>query len=522
MKQFNIFSFLCIMLIGVSANAQDRYLEPITTNIAVDLDVQYGENVSVLTGAPASQPLFMDVYYPADDESNVLRPLVIYCHTGNFLPTPTNGGPQGNKNDSSVVFIAERLASMGYVVASIDYRLGWNPFGDLDTRIGTLINAAYRGVQDLNTAVRYFRKEAAVNNNPLQIDTDKIMVWGQGTGGYITFAASTLDSYEDIYMDQAGNPNNKFRNADGSRMVTEALNGNPFGTTNTPLCIANWPEYSSEFNLAVNMGGALGDTLWVDADDIPMISAHVPRDPFAPYDYDILTVPTTGDLIIDVAGSFRAQQIAAELGLNDVFASKTLTDEFTMVADSRNEGLDGLFPTPRPTTFSPLTMEDEPESGPWDFWDSNIFSMFPHPSCPEGAPLSVCNFDLINRINNPDMSKEKALNYIDSIVGYVAPRACLALELGCNLVSNSEVLASSEVLRSASPNPAHDFILFETQVETPLQAISLVDVSGRVVLSQQDINQVSFQLDVSTIPAGIYVARLQFEEGIIAEKFIIE
>ena len=51
---------------------------------------------------------------------------------------------------------------MGYVVASIDYRLGWNPLAATQSeRTNQLINAAYRGVQDARTAVRYFRMNAA-------------------------------------------------------------------------------------------------------------------------------------------------------------------------------------------------------------------------------------------------------------------------------------------------------------------------------------------------------------------------
>ena len=43
---------------------------------------------------------------------------------------------------------------MGYVVASIDYRTGWNPLAATQSeRTYQLINAAYRGVQDARTAL---------------------------------------------------------------------------------------------------------------------------------------------------------------------------------------------------------------------------------------------------------------------------------------------------------------------------------------------------------------------------------
>ena len=58
--------------------------------------------------------------------------------------------------------MATRLAKMGYVAAVASYRLGWNPVATTQTeRVYTLINAAYRGVQDSRAAVRYFRKGVA-------------------------------------------------------------------------------------------------------------------------------------------------------------------------------------------------------------------------------------------------------------------------------------------------------------------------------------------------------------------------
>ena len=43
--------------------------------------------------------------------------------------------------------------------------------------------------------------------------------------------------------------------------------------------------------MAVNMGGALGDSTWLDAGQAPIVSFHVPTDPFAPYECGIVNVP---------------------------------------------------------------------------------------------------------------------------------------------------------------------------------------------------------------------------------------
>ena len=111
-------------------DAQVRYLNEVFTDVNVTTDVLYGQNVTVLPllqGAPPSaQPLVCDIYEPAGD-TETDRPLMIYIHTGNFLPQYLNGSAVGTKSDSVAVELCSRYAKMGYVVASIDYRLGWNP-----------------------------------------------------------------------------------------------------------------------------------------------------------------------------------------------------------------------------------------------------------------------------------------------------------------------------------------------------------------------------------------------------------
>ena len=98
----------------------------------------------------------MDVYQPSGD-TETSRPLVLVFHTGNFLPNVLNGQISGTKKDSSVVEICTQLARRGYVAASVDYRVGWNPLASTQPeRALGLIQAAYRGLQDGRNAIRYF------------------------------------------------------------------------------------------------------------------------------------------------------------------------------------------------------------------------------------------------------------------------------------------------------------------------------------------------------------------------------
>ena len=124
---------------------------------------------------------------------------------------------------------------MGYVVASVDYRVGWNALASTqEERTLQLIQAAYRGVQDSRTAVRYFRKSVADDGNPYGIDDTKIGLGGDGTGGYITMASAGISSYNDIILDDTGVPIPKFWYDPGTGsqipMVVEDIHGNPDAT----------------------------------------------------------------------------------------------------------------------------------------------------------------------------------------------------------------------------------------------------------------------------------------------------
>ncbi|MEY3397558.1 MAG: hypothetical protein RL220_152 [Bacteroidota bacterium] len=414
----HLFTLLLAMTLSCAVFSQ-RYLEEIFDEVEVTTGVQYGMNATVIAygifGEAIPEDLIMDVYEPSGD-TETSRPLILYFHTGNFLPHPQNGGPGGLRTDSTAVELCSRLARMGYVVASCDYRLGWNPIASTqDERVYTLINAAYRGVQDCRTAVRYFRKTVAEESNPFGIDESRIAVWGQGTGGYIAFAASTINDYiEDIatidkfIWEPQGFP---------IPMVIESVNGDIYGTSyginpldSDTLCYPNHIGYSSDFNVAVNMGGAMGDISWLEDGSVPMISFHAPSDPFAPYQDGIVIVPVVNLPVVEVSGSYSVQSAANAFGNNSVFEmAETYApgQVYTDGANLNNDGYFGLYPLVRPAG-------QEADSAPWEWWASD------NPNNANGLAT------------NPDMSPEKGRAFCDTIQWYAAPRLACALNLPGN------------------------------------------------------------------------------------------
>ncbi len=199
--------------------AQTRYLEEVFSSATVTSDVLYGQNYTVLTGSPILQPLAMDVYEPTGD-SLTDRPLIIYLPTGSFLPRYINNLPTGDKTDSTTVEMCKRLARQGYVVAACNYRTGWNPLAATDEeRTESILRAVYRGLQDAKTAVRFFRNDVATAGNTYGINTNRIAMGGQGSGGYISLAYGSIDKLSEIQM-------TKFYNVTaGAYMVDTAIFG---------------------------------------------------------------------------------------------------------------------------------------------------------------------------------------------------------------------------------------------------------------------------------------------------------
>ena len=82
-------------------------------------------------------------------------------------------------------------------------------------------------ISDTRTCIRFFKQDYATNNNSFVVDTSRITVFGQGTGGYISLGTGNLDDYNEVLLPKfitqtAGQP---------VPMVIEAINGDIYGTS---------------------------------------------------------------------------------------------------------------------------------------------------------------------------------------------------------------------------------------------------------------------------------------------------
>jgi len=110
------------------------------------------------------QELTMDVYMP-DDDGSATRPLLVLIHGGAFY--------NGDKADLSFPEWARYFAGLGYVVASVNYRLGFH------MTTASVEKAGYRAVQDVNAAI----VRLVHDKDKYGIDPERVFVAGTSAGG---------------------------------------------------------------------------------------------------------------------------------------------------------------------------------------------------------------------------------------------------------------------------------------------------------------------------------------------------
>jgi len=477
-------------MLSTTLSAQDRYKDKVFTDVTITSDVKYAENYSVITGAPVLNDLFMDVYEPTNDTASK-RPLIIMMHAGSFLPKGVNTLPFGNKNDSSLVEICKQFAQRGYVAAAINYRLGWNPLGNQETKASTIINAVYKAMQDGKAAVRFFRKDAATTDL-YKIDPDMVVLGGSNSGGYAALAAGALDKTSELNLF-------KFLDSNGDPFVNTSLWGDFDGDNGASgFSFFNHPGYNSDPQMILNMGGAMGDSSWIETGEIPMVSFHGIADALTPYSTAIVIVASTGDPIVEVSGSLDLSIRATRLGNQD-WNEMSLTDAISVEARSRSAAY-GLYPFPGPANgFEP-----------WAWYN---------PSDPNTVqPPNGTGF---GSAANPVASKPKALMYIDTIMGYFCPRAVNVLGLPGNTNPSSvETPEVSKVDLTISPNPANDFVVLNSKAG--LNAINLFDITGKSVLSLQANGQNRIVIDRNNLPSGFYLINAEVGDNTVIQKLILK
>jgi len=111
-------------------------------------------------------PQVVDIYLPPTEGPH---PLVLYIHGGGWI----GGHTRHSGALANFPVVLARLASEGFVVASLEYRLSGE--------------AQYPAqLQDTNAAIRFLR----ANAEKYRIDTESVGVWGGSAGGHLSALAA--------------------------------------------------------------------------------------------------------------------------------------------------------------------------------------------------------------------------------------------------------------------------------------------------------------------------------------------
>ncbi len=512
----------CALMGAFVTHAQTRYQDDIFTEAQIEVtkDVTYGINFNEYApssiGGPQLLPLMCDIYKPSstvDFATN--RPVVIYFHTGSFLPKGLVS-PMGDRTDSAAVEICTRFAQKGYVAISASYRVGWLANStNLDLRRGTNLLAVYKSIQDAKAAVRYVRKTVAEDSNPHGVSGNDIILVGQGSGGYTVLAYATVDKYAEVanlskfqydasgpglYGDpvNAGDPyidTSIVGDWDGyGAAVTLTGNTTPLGlpeidTNATGRNFINHPGYSDDVSMVLNLGGALGDSTWLEAGDVPMASTHCRFDFFAPYYEGMVQVPVGMQFfpVVEVAGSHTVIRLANALGNNALSVQANLQDPISVQARNNQYNLGNqenilTFNIAPPDPNLPFQVN----SNPWDFWD---------PNDPNSANET-----------NPNI-KAQSMAYIDTVMNFFSARIFVELAASIGLDEHK----TNATHFKAFPNPTNALVNIEAK-EGAIQLVEVVDITGAKVMESYEESDKAL-IDLSHLPNGIYMLQVTGDSG---------
>jgi predicted outer membrane repeat protein len=194
--------------------------------------------------------LYMDIYTPESDTISK-RPAIIFVHSGSFL--------MGSRNNEDMVALCDSFAHLGYVTASIDYRLGMGadytislvPSASATITVNeeNAIRTVYRAVQDVNAAVSYLK----ANASSYKIDTSNIFLVGSSSGA--------IAALQNAYFD---------KDSEIPSAITGYDDGGDLGGFGE-YCI---PGHSSTSKGIVSLWGAVQNTTLIEDNETPVFLVH--------------------------------------------------------------------------------------------------------------------------------------------------------------------------------------------------------------------------------------------------------
>ena len=193
---------------------------------------------------PKQLELKMDIYYPEGD-GDADRPLLLMMHGGGYLI--------GSKDEKGQTEWCRYFASLGYVAASINYRMGF-PLG----RKG-LLKAEADALEDACAALRYL-----LEDKDLRVDANRVFAAGTSAG-----AAMALG----LAYGQAGGA------AAPAEPAPATAEPGPDGSSASGFA----PAPPFRIRAVANLWGYVRDLSVLRNASVPILSFQSEKDPVVPY-----------------------------------------------------------------------------------------------------------------------------------------------------------------------------------------------------------------------------------------------
>jgi len=277
--------------------------------------------------------------------------------------------------------------------------------------------------------------------------------------------------------------------------------------------------------MTFNIGGALGDSTWLNEGEMPIVSLQGQADFFAPFTFGMVTVPGTGGNVVEVSGASDVIRIANAYGNNDIFKTPTISDAYTTRADAFNTAYDGTYGNAGDEGL--FAFEGAANgNGPWE-WLDTVAAKTEATAYGQDADAVIGGFYASNPVfeflyknngsNGYAFARGRAIAYCDTIQGYLSPRLYRGL---IEQPFSVEEISISKV--AVYPNPTSDRVTFVSENNNPISAIDFYSMEGKIVRRESAINASTFVIANLDLPKGIYFATVHFTVGSTTKKVVIK
>lgn len=447
------------------------------------LNVEYG---SALNFNGELTNLQMDIYFPKCENpaASSTWPLLMWIHGGSFLA--------GNKEDPSIQALCKNFAKRGYVTASINYRLGfiadeaqWEcNYPDYSCVFATdsaeWARAYYRAVQDGKGALRYLINR----NEEYEIDVNNVFIAGESAGAFTALGVGLMDTLlerppQTFSIADAPTPHPNTLDCVYNQGVT--FDGNPIARPDLGGIEGDIEPTTINYTIKGigNMYGAMmSDLLKYIPDNKPQPAIYSFHRPC-----DIIVSIDSNYVYWGLSWCFTNGYGCFGIANNKIMCYGGRV--FSQWNEDNNYGYD-------------MQNEFSGPNFPYNF-------LFGEGSC-------------LDQVNNPCHAYDSKTLRENNLATFFSTKVTTC---ACKPIATHEPEEDFKEIK-ISPNPSHDLLRLSGNSLTDLEEILLYDLLGTKIHSIQRIDNNEIVIDMSALPAGLYILSMRAKNDRIKSVKIIK